>query len=396
LAGYVFNQPKPSIEVTSIGFRGALKGAPIPLDGDLVVLASGSRWTDPLFQFEDFGHLAEVERQAAESMARLTRALGLVEAWAKQVRLGEPDPPAKRAFLTVAQVKQHPMTNEPMVLSSIEAAITGNEITRPPRTIEDLRAGVVLFQPYDDKAKGVIFIHGPNSPLALPFPYHGLPAEAALRMRLFAESTARGSRENLLFYSRSFIAAGRDEARRLAEVRHRLQAILLPSACLSASVTIRNGGKTAITLVPWFILHISADELEQRLFVMTVNTVSEKTASSQSAANGEGPMTAGRRVFVKHFLSDYGSLSYINVPPGEIREVALVGTDQLGADAGRIKQLYDKALIQCQVIGMSTQGDLVTSTAETFRDGIYSARDRLVSEWRTRRGAGSTTPQARH
>src|SRR4030081_3744812 len=122
-------------------------------------------------------------------------------------------------------VKQHPMTNEPMVLSSIEAAITGNEIARPPRTIEDLRAGVVLFQPYDDKAKGVNFIHGPSSPLALPFPYHGLPAEAALRMHLFAESTARGARENLLFYSRSFIAAGRDEARRLAEVRRRLQAI---------------------------------------------------------------------------------------------------------------------------------------------------------------------------
>jgi hypothetical protein len=85
----------------------------------------------------------------------------------------------------------------------------------------------------------------------------------------------------------------------------------------------------------------------------------------------------GKRVLVQPFLPETSASSYINIPPGEIREVNLVGTDPLGEDAENIKRIHETKLLTCRVTGISTLNDPITSDPVDFSQEIKYDRTRL-------------------
>jgi hypothetical protein len=107
----------------------------------------------------------------------------------------------------------------------------------------------------------------------------------------------------------------------------------------AARLLIENRGGKAITFNPNFALHFKDPNIQVDSIILRASPQKDSRKKNPFSLSAEGGFNIaipkgeeeGKRAQVKPFLPDPDSYPYINVPPGEVKEVSVVGSNPLPA-----------------------------------------------------------------
>lgn len=142
---------------------------------------------------------------------------------------------------------------------------------------------------------------------------------------MYFQSVSRGVSKNIAYYDAEFVSKAQDEIFKGQQLQGKLRGVLLPNACISVRITLRNAGKTSVTLRPYFGLRILHPEYSGKPIVMAAEPTDTSRKKNPFSLT-EGGFTidvpdadvAGKNVMAKPFLPEANASAYINIPPGEL------------------------------------------------------------------------------
>lgn len=205
--------------------------------------------------------------------------------------------------------------------------------------------------------------------------------------QLLVTSFGVGSYENIQFYSQKFVDESRRELVALRNISDKLHEIILPNAAISARLLIENRGGKSITFNPNFALHFKDPSLSISPILLRAGPEQNKKKNPFSLSadggfainipNGTGE-EEGKMVQVKPFLPDPDSYPYINVPPGEIKEVSVTGSMPLGKTTKDLLTMYQSKLLRFTVVGSTVTGTRIESTITNFSEQVGGDEQKLL------------------
>jgi hypothetical protein len=78
----------------------------------------------------------------------------------------------------------------------------------------------------------------------------------------------------------------------------------------------------------------------------------------------------GKPVKVERFLPEDSASSYINVRPGDLRDIKIVSAQVLGEDAKTINEILHTKLLHFKVLALTTNGDEIWSPEASLSQRI--------------------------
>jgi len=342
------------------------------------ILSSQFLQANDLRKFETFDKLIDHERKVTESVETLERSVDSITTWNKQHGLDADDLDSAPSALAASAISSHPFVADDAATRMMLIMADEGDLGSPPvelgKVIQSKKLFDVAETPGKDGPSLILFVGNRKIGIGL----NQLSATGKAETQLFFQSIAHGAARNILYYETVFKSHANDQISAGRKLQQSLRSILLPNSCLSVTLALRNDGKTSITLRPYFGMRILHSDYKGKPIVMATEPADAGQNPFSLASGGFNISiptkdVEGKNVYVKRFLPETSSSSYINIPPGELRTVTLVGIDPLGSDADTIRRIHADQLLTCQVVGITSSGKEVWSdpaqfSAEIFKD----------------------------
>ncbi|MFN7227462.1 MAG: hypothetical protein ACK5UG_00225, partial [Synechococcaceae cyanobacterium] len=261
---------KPQVEITSIGFTGT-QGL-IRIDDDLLSRSRRDNWGPTLRRYEPYDELMERDRNAAEKVDQLNKALKGAQEWLD--KYASKPIPENPICLDLDEITKYPISREPIIAAILRGLCRTNEIGAIPYSLEVVKRCPQLSElTKNDKKESWCLSLGK---FAIMFPYKDVDGEARQKdIELLAESFARGIRENLVHYTKLVVDASTKDLLGLGELREKLAQTMVPEAHLCVVASFYTRGYSPATIRPHMALRIIHDKLQDKTFFMS-NTPADK------------------------------------------------------------------------------------------------------------------------
>lgn len=359
---------RPSLIVTSVGFRGSSELLRVPTD--LVTASENDNWGTSLKAYASFEVLRRRHNQAAEATQRLERLNIVVQEWLNQHQM------SARKTLEYADIQKHPIAVDPVFGSSLHGMVRRGEFATLPvtkltdyPTIVPLR---LIAEGYVLRFKMVNIL----------FPSTRVDNDELEHMKLIAESFSRGIMANILDITRTVSNETANELNALGKVRALLEQVLLPEARLFVDVSFYNSGKTSTAIKPYLGLRLLHDSFANKEPIL-LRVYSAEQPKSELAAllseNADANDESGTDVHIRQFLPASNGGSHIHVAPGEVKTVSFMSLERLGPELGlAVKQVYDAGVLNCQVVAVQREGSSIWSQPTVFGDKLNDADKQTI------------------
>lgn len=361
----------PSVTVTAAGFEGAQDFVELP--DKLIDLSQEDSWGPSLAKYERYSTLRDREGKSGEIEARLSKTIASVEAWLKDSENGADQ-------VSKVELLRHPLLNDETFGSSINGYIRRTELAPPPQAaVADRAALFPIFQ-----REGQPELH--TGKKGVRFPSRRFQDEKMHDAnRLVAESFSRGVRQNIAYYSKTFLENERRSVLRLKELRAALQNVLLDQARPSVSVTLQNSGDTSVALRPYFGLTVLGTDqrtVSDRyvLVAASVDASSEDAKGLLDLLQDKEDSVTSKHVKVEPYLPQVGGLTYTTIAPGSSISLRLVATDRLGAKGAQYRTAYESGLLTTRVLATTASGQRIWSDIAVFGANLNKKQQDEVIE----------------
>jgi len=375
------DRAKPSLTLISVGFRGPINIDTIDVSDSLSTLTTQTGMLPSLKRFESFDKLAATEVKASESLIILQQSIDAVDAWRKRYSLPPQEGQPRR--LSAQAVADHPFTSDDLVGGTLTSLIRQGDLPNPPIASAALKKMQPII-PYGEVKKDVwLLVFGRRQSRLSAVE---LLPDVKEGVELLGLSFAVGSFDNLDYYSSKFIDEARRELEIVRGISDRLREVILPNAVISARLLIENRGGKSVTLNPNFALHFRDKNVQLDPIVLRVTPAREPGKKNPFSLNADGGFRIaiptgeeeGKKAQVKPFLPDPDSYPYINVPPGEIKEVSVTGSFPLGKFTKDLLTMYQSKLLQFSIAGSTVSGRLLESPNTSFSEKIGEDERKLL------------------
>lgn len=363
------SRAQPLITVTSAGFEGPAEFVEIP--DELVALTQDDSWGSSLDKYTRFSTLRDRESEAAEKEARISKAIKLAESWLHDSGKGADQ-------VTAAEILRHPLVTDNVFGSSINGSIRRQELPAPPNAdLQELAPVFPLFS-----REGDPLLHTGKTGVRFR-------TDEFVDRRMFdanklvAESFSRGSRVNMVHYTRAFLDGERKNVLTLKTVRERLRALILEQARPAVSLTVHNAGATAVAFRPYFgmtVLGSDGKSVTDKYLML----IDQPRQGAERLANGllesmladaESDRDTSKQVKVDPYLPITGGLSYTTIIPGGSVTLRLVATEKLGAKGPQYRTSYESGLLNTRIMALTVSGEPVWSDVAAFGSNVNKAAE---------------------
>lgn len=375
------DRASPSLTLISVGFRGPLNIDTIDIGDEISTLTSQTGMLASLKRFESFEKLSATEQQAGEALVLLEESINAVEAWRKRYALPSTDGQLRR--LPLQAVLDHPFASDDLVGGTIMSLLREGKLGSPPSRIELLR-DLPPVLPFGEVKKDVwILVYGKRQSK-----FSGADNLPDVRngIHLLASSFAVGAYDNIDFYSEKFVEESRREIALVRKISDLIRDVILPNAVISARVLIENRGGKAITFNPNFALRFEDQSLGIEPIILRASPLREPKRMNPFSLSADGGFSIsipndeqeGKMARVEPFLPDPDAYPYINIPPGELKEVSVTGSSPLGGITKDLLTIYQSKLLRVSVSGSTAAGSLYESRTASFSERIGEVEKRLL------------------
>jgi hypothetical protein len=175
---------------------------------------------------------------------------------------------------------------------------------------------------------------------------------------LLVESMARGIAPNVRYYLAAFDKDTQAELPLLAQLNSRLRSLIASRRRLLVNVNLFNSGGTAIAFRPFARLRFTEPDWGAIKFTLRVDSKPPDQAVTPSLNDPDLPPPA--------------LTQYVVVPPREVRAARFI-SEPLGDDGEPMLDNYKLNTQTFRVAALTTDGQFVWSTAETFGSEVATA-----------------------
>ena len=358
---------QPLVTVTSAGFEGPSDFVEVP--DDLVALTQEDSWGKSLAKYERFAVLRDRESEAAETEARIEKAIRLAETWLRDSEKGSEQ-------VTAAEILRHPLVTDIVFGSSINGRIRRQELPAPPAfALQSLSPVFPLFRQDDDP----VLHTGQKSVRFSTLKF--IDRRMYEANTLAAESFSRGSRVNMVHFTRTFLESERKSVLILKSVRERLRALMLEQARPTVSLTVHNAGATAVAFRPYFgmsVLSSDGKSVTDKYLMLIADSSSSGAKSSQDLLMSmlqDDESEESKQVKVDPYLPAAGGLAYTTIAPGASATLRLVAMEKLGPKGLQYRTNYESGLLNTRVMALTVAGDPVWSDMTVFGSNVNKAAE---------------------
>lgn len=379
-----FLRAKPNLYINLLAFTG-VTGDMIAIPSETVRMGREIAWLRPFNRYEPFTAIATQEQEMGKDIAELTSFTGTLTEWMNAVKIQQ------QTTVSRALLLDHPCfvgTNR-LCLMLFHVLVAAGRL-RPPILSVPISSEVVFLKKIstsDSQLPGEDASDLTTAQASMAFVASELRARRFLdvwnfytpaqisAVELIATSFSRGVAENLLYYSEQLNNQANDDLKNLHLVRSSIQQQLLPTARLRVEIQLYNAGGTPICFQPHFALRIHQPEKAITTILLSAQG-DEESIKEEAKRNTDWIMPApirsmlfpdkGSHIQPEVFLPYSGNATFITVAPNSMRTAVLISRERLGSKGPTVRQYYEAGLLRCQVVGITTENAIVTSSEVQF------------------------------
>jgi|GEM_PF-6848852 len=366
---YIYNKVEPSIGLkiipSSFGFSSPDDDL-IPVPRKLFDMTKESHYRSFKKKEVNYDELETVRNISIEQISDMEKGVVLSRAWLNQHALDiDKSKDDINYQLKKSAIHGHPIFEPNQeFLGMTFVKLRRGQLSAPPKNLDEMQHLPNMIPVKHFETDKHWEIHG--SLVKVPFPYKTLPPEQELLTKNIVRSFSRGAGENIAHFTNEYIEYASSSILLAQKIKEELEALLVNSSRLSVVAIIENTGDIAITMKPFYLANLTNGEFSHSILLRAVNT----KRSNKKYENA-----------TPHFLPRADETNYLNVKPGESKNIDLISIDPLEDEGAKINNLYNTELLKLTLHGLTTEDIKFNSTPVGFSRTIYKDdRNFLLAE----------------